>query len=199
MIAVATPTDQEISRDFQELLGELTTRLQCRLRHFGTDWRAELVAEGIAIGWASYRSARLRGKQVRVRTLAWYAAKSAAAGRKLAGSSDLDALSGSPRAVAQVGRAVSLSDLGREAITAGEFTLLFADRRCKWTAPDVVIPKMLLDQLLDESDEPDRRIVQEMLQGQSQKEVARKLAVSPARVCQRLRGLWQRWQALAEA
>ena len=190
MIAVATPTDKQIQDEFREMLPELTSRLDCRFRGRSPDLRAENVAEAVALSWQMYLSARKRGKDVTAGNVAWYAVRQVLSGRKLAGTTNLDALSDTPLARERIGTHVSLSEVGD-----GEaaFYRVFGDRRWRWPIVDLVGSKMDLASLIDECDERDRRIIEMKLAGHRQTAIATELGVSPPAVCQRLRALRQRW------
>jgi len=190
MIAIATPTDEQIQDEFREMLPELTSRLDCRFRGRNPDLRAENVAEAVALSWQMYLSARKRGKDVTAGNLAWYSIRQVLSGRKLAGTTNLDALSDTPLARERIGIHVSLSEIGD-----GEnaFHHVFGDRRWRWPIVDVVGPKLDLASLIDECDERDRRIIEMKLAGYRQTAIATELGISPPAVCQRLRALRQRW------
>ena len=190
MIAIATPTEEQIQDEFREMLPELTSRLDCRFRGRSPDLRAENVAEAVALSWQMYQSARKRGKDVTAGNVAWYSVRQVLSGRKLAGSTNLDAMSDTPLARERIGTHVSLSD-----IKEGQhsFYRTFADRRGRWPIVDVVGSKMDLASLLDECDERDRRIIEMKLAGHRQTAIATELGVTPPAVCQRLRALRQRW------
>jgi hypothetical protein len=190
MIAIATPTDEEIQDEFKEMLPELTSRLDCRFRGRNPDLRAENVAEAVALSWQMFQSARRRGKDVTAGNLAWYAVRQVLSGRKLAGSTNLDALSDTPISRERIGTHVGLSEIGD-----GEYRFyrVFGDRRWKWPIVDVVGARLDLASLIDECDERDRRIIEMKLAGHKQTAIATELGVSPPAVCQRLRSLRQRW------
>ena len=190
MIAIATPTDEEIQDEFTQMLPELTSRLDCRFRGRSADLRAENVAEAVALSWQMYLSARKRGKDVTAGNLAWYAIRQVLSGRKLAGTTNLDALSDTPLARERIGIHVSLSEIGEGGCSLYR---TFGDRRWRWPILDVVGAKLDLASLLDECDERDRRIIEMKLAGHRQTAIATELGVSPPAVCQRLRLLRRRW------
>ena len=190
MIAIATPTDKQIQDEFREMLPELTSRLDCRFRGRSPDLRAENVAEAVALSWQMYLSARKRGKDVTAGNVAWYAIRQVLSGRKLAGTTNLDALSDTPLARERIGPHVSLFEIGEEDRV---FYRVFGDRRWRWPIVDLVGSKMDLASLLDECDERDRRIIEMKLAGHRQTAIATELGVTPPAVCQRLRALRQRW------
>ena len=72
MIAIAAPSDEDIQREFKEMLPELSSRLRYRFFEHGPDLQAEFMAEGIALAWQGFLSARHRGKTVTPGSLAWY-------------------------------------------------------------------------------------------------------------------------------
>ncbi len=85
MIAIAQPTDEEIRRKFKELLPELSSRLRHRFCQHEPDLRDEHIAEGIAISWQTYQSARRRGREPTAGNLAWYSGHCVLSGRRLMG------------------------------------------------------------------------------------------------------------------
>jgi len=86
MITSAVPSDTDIRREFRRLLRELSSRLRYRFFDCGPDVQAECVAEGVAMAWSAFRSARRRGKAVTAGNLAWYTIKALLSGRHLGGS-----------------------------------------------------------------------------------------------------------------
>ncbi len=190
MIASTIPSDTEIREEFQRLLPELSSRLRCRFLALGPDLQAECVAEGVAMGWSTYRSARRRRKAVTAGNLAWYTIKALSAGRRLAGSSTTDALSG--RAQRLLGKTVSLdADNGLYDIIVG--------RRWKWPLIDVVGTRLDWDAFVAHCRERDKEILQMRAEGCPQCEIAAKLGVSPPAVTQRLSRLRQAWTTYTQA
>ena len=126
MIATLAPTDDEIQREFKEILPELASRLRYRFCTHGPEVQAEFVAEAVALSWQTFVSASRRGRTLTASTLAWYAVKAVFSGRRLAGSTSLDALSDRPLARQRIGAHVSLSEVGED---AQRFYHVFGDRR----------------------------------------------------------------------
>ena len=197
MIAPAQPTDAGVQRDFQALLPELTSRLSFRFYSNGPDLQAEYTAEAVALSWQMYRSARNRERKPSVANLAWFAVRQVVAGRRLAGSTSLDAFSDTPLARQRIGRHVGLADVKSD--PQESFYRTFGDRRWRWPMIDVVGTKLDWTDFLAACSQRDRRIVEMKLQGHAQTEVAVALGISPPAVCQRLRALRQRWEAQALA
>ena len=118
-------------------------------------------------------------------------------GRKLAGSTSLDAFSSTPLARKRIGKHVSFTDVTGSPLRA--FYLTFGDRRWRWPMIDIVGTKMDWDAFLAHCDERDQRIVEMKIEGRSQTQIATELGISPPAVSQRLRALHQRWNAQAVA
>ncbi len=198
MIATAEPSIEQICHEFRELLPELSSRLRCRFCEHGPDLRDEYTAEGIALSWQAYQSARRRGKTVTPSNLAWYTIKAVIAGRRLAGARSCDALSETRLARERIGTHVSLSDF--EGDRQSMFYRTWGDRRSRWPVVDLVATKIDWGQFLATHCDPrDRRIVAMKLDGHPQIEIADELGISPSAICQRLRAVRQRWDARAVA
>ncbi len=197
MIAIAEPSDEQISMEFQQLLPELVSRLRCRLFSKDSDLQDERTAEGIALSWQAYQSARRRGKTVTPSNLAWYTIKAVLSGRRLTGATSLDALSATCVARARIGEHTSLDDFEGDPQRA--FYKVFADRRWRWPIVDVVGAKLDWESFINRFDRRDQRIIELKLDGHAQIEIAAELGVSPAFVCQRLRAVRQRWDGRAVA
>ncbi len=196
MIAIADPTDAQIRHEFEKMLPELTSRLSYRFYSNDPDLQEEHIAEAIAISWGTYQSARRRGRKPSASNLAWYSGHCVLSGRRLTGATSLDALSATRVARERIGAHVSLSDLGEDAQT---FYRVFGDRRWRWPVIDVVGAKMDWDLFISQFDRRDQRIIELKLSGHAQVEIADTIGISPAFVCQRLRGVRQRWDARAVA
>jgi len=191
MIAIATPSTEEIQREFKQLLPELSSRLRSRFFKHRPDLEDERTAEAVALSWQAYLSARRRGKEITAGNLAWFAIRSVLSGRRLAGSSSLDALSDRPLARERIGTHVSLSDLEDDSQQA--FYRTFGDRRWRWPIVDVVGPKLDWSDFITGCDHRDQRISEMRLAGFSQTDIAAELGVSTPAVCQRLRAMRRRW------
>ena len=190
MIASTIPSDTEIREEFQRLLPELSSRLRCRFFALGPDLQAECVAEGVAMAWSTYRSARRRRKAVTAGNLAWYSIKALSAGRRLAGSSTTDALS--DRAQRLLGKTVSLdADYGLYDIIVG--------RRWRWPLIDIVGTRLDWDAFVARCRERDKEILQMRAEGRPQREIAGRLGISPPAVTQRLCRLRQAWMTYSQA
>lgn len=197
MIAFAAPADGDVHHEFEVMFPALQGRLRRRFRRYRPDRRDEFVAEATAMAWMMFLSACRRGKDVTVGTLATFAGKAIAAGRRLAGMTDLDALSDSPRAQTRVGVHVSLPETGGGAAT--RFEQVFGDHRWRWPVLDVVAPAMDLQTFLAACDGRDRRIVAMKSEGHQQIAIAAELGISPSAVCLRLGAMRRRWDAMAVA
>ena len=191
MIAPAGPTDEQISEEFRQLLPELSSRLRARFFCHRPDLEDEHTAEAVALAWGMFQSARRRGKDVTAGNLAWYAIRSVLSGRRLAGSSSLDALSDRPLARERIGEHISLSDF--EGDPEHAFYLTFGDRRWRWPVVDVVGTKMDWGSFITGCDHRDQRITEMKLAGYTQTEIAAELGVSVPAVCMRLRAMRRRW------
>ncbi len=196
MIAIAEPTDAQIRREFETLLPELSSRFRCRFLSNGPDLQNERTAEAIALSWQTYQSARRRGREPSVSNLAWYCGHSVLSGRRLTGSTSLDAMAETRVARERIGAHVSLSEIGEN---AQNFYRVFGDRRCRWPVVDVVGTRLDWQAFLSRCDRRDQRIIEMKLDGHPQTEIAAEFGVSPAFVSQRLRAVRQRWDSRAVA
>jgi len=197
MIAIAQPTDEEIQRDFRELLPELSSRLRHRFCQHEPDLRDEHIAEGIAISWQTYQSARRRGREPTASNLAWFSGHCVLSGRRLAGATSLDALSSTRIARERIGMHTSLNDFEGDPQRA--FYRTFGDRRWRWPIVDIVMAKLDWQSFISGCDQRDQRIAELKLDGYRQTEIAAALGISAAAVCLRLRALRRRWDKQAVA
>ena len=191
MIAAAEPTDEEIRREFKELLPELASRLRYRFYENGPDLQDEYVAEAVALSWGMFQSARRRGRDVTASNLAWFAIKGVLSGRRLAGATSLDALSATRLARERIGKHISLEDFAGDPEQA--FYRTYGDRRWRWPVVEVVGAKLDWSDFLAGCDQRDQRIVEMKLAGCPQTEIAATLGISPPAVCLRLRAMRRRW------
>jgi DNA-directed RNA polymerase specialized sigma24 family protein len=189
MIAFAKPAAADVHRQFEAMLPGIQGRLRRRFRRYGDERRDEYVAEAVAWSWQMFLAARRQGRQVTPGNLAWFAGKAVAAGRRLAGSTELDALSDGPLARRRIGAHLSLDSL----TTTTGFCQTFGDRRWRWPVVDVVAPVVDLEDFMATCDGRDRRIVDMKLDGCQQKEIAEDLGISPSAVCLRLQAMRRRW------
>jgi hypothetical protein len=196
MIAIAESTDAQIRREFEEMLPELSSRFRCRFASHGPDLRDERTAEAVALSWATYLSARRRGRGPSVGNLAWYCGHSVLSGRRLTGATSLDAMAETRVARERIGAHVSLSELGEN---AQNFYRVFGDRRCRWPVVDIVGTRLDWQAFLNRCDRRDQRIIELKLDGHPQIEIADTIGVSPAFVSQRLRVIRERWDSRAVA
>ena len=196
MVALTEPTDAEIRHEFETMLPELSSRFRYRFLSNGSDLQDERTAEAIALSWHTYQSARRRGREPSAGNLAWYSARCVLSGRRLTGSTSLDALAETRVARERIGAHVSLSEIGEN---AKNFYRVFGDRRCRWPVVDIVGTRLDWQSFLNRCDRGDQRIVELKLDGHSQTEIAAELGVSPAFVSQRLRAVRQRWDRRAVA
>jgi len=197
MIATREPTDEEIQAEFKLLMPELSSRLRTRFFENGPYREDELTAEAVAICWDTYRSARRRGRTPTASNLSWYAIGTVLAGRRLTGSTSLDALSSTKLARSRIGEHVSLCE--SSALPECVLYTTFSDRRWRWPIIDVVGPQLDWDQFVAGCDERDQRIVEMKIAGFQQTEIAEELGISPPAVCQRLSAMRRRWDAQAVA
>lgn len=197
MIAIAEPTDAQIRREFEEMLPELSSRFRCRFLSNGPDLQNERTAEAIALSWHTYQSARRRGRQPSAGNLAWYSARCVLSGRRLAGSTSLDAMSETRVARERIGQHVSLDSVAGH--PQRSFYRIFGDRRWRWPVVDLVATRLDWESFLNRCDRRDQRIVEMKLAGCPQTEIAAELGVSPAFISQRLRAIRQRWDSRAVA
>jgi hypothetical protein len=196
MVALTEPTDAEIRHEFETMLPELSSRFRYRFLSNGSDLQDERTAEAIALSWHTYQSARRRGREPSAGNLAWYSARCVLSGRRLTGSTSLDALAETRVARERIGAHVSLSEIGEN---AQNFYRVFGDRRCRWPVVDIVGTRLDWQAFLNRCDRRDQRIVEMKLNGHAQTEIAAELGVSPAFVSQRLRAVRQRWDSRAVA
>jgi hypothetical protein len=196
MIALALPTDQEIRQEFQNLAPELFSRFRVRFRYLGPEKQDDSTAEALAIAWQTFLAARRKGKHVAASTLVFYTAKSVLTGRRLAGSSSLDALSETPLAHQRIGRTVSLN--GVTDLSVG-FYQVFGDRRWRWPVVEIVGAKVDFDDFTRQCSRRDCRLMELKAEGWSQVEIADRMGVSPPAICQRLVKLRKDWEMRATA
>ena len=194
MIAPNTPVIEDVRNEFTAFLPGLSGRLSRRFRHRKPEARAEAVAEGVAHAWVIFSSASQRGKSVTVGTLAFYSGRMVEAGRKVAGTSRVDALADTP--LSRVGRHVSLNSPG---LPYSAFYKTFGDRRWRWPVLDYVAPDIDMQAFLAGCSRRDQRVVEMKLAGYQQTEIAAQLNVSPAAVNQWLQGMKRRWDARSVA
>ena len=190
MIAPASPSDEQIQAEFKRLLPELSSRLRYRFYENGPDLQAEYTAEGVALGWELFRSARRRGKMITAGNVGWYVIRAVLAGRRLAGSTSTDAMS--VRAQKAVGTTVSID-------ADNNIYELIVGRKTCWPIVDLVAAKVDWSEFMETCDDRDKTIVAARLQGHMQTEIAAELGVSPPAVSQRLQSLRERWAALSAA
>jgi hypothetical protein len=196
MVATSTPSDAQVRLEFERMLPELTSRLRRRLFSTDPDLRDERTTEAVALSWATYLSARRRGRKPSASNLAWFCGHSVLSGRRLAGATSLDALAETRVARERIGVHTSLSEIGEN---AQNFYRVFGDRRCRWPLVDIVGTRLDWQAFLNRCDRRDQRIVQMKLDGHPQIEIADTIGVSPAFVSQRLRAIRQRWDGRAVA
>ncbi|MCY2926830.1 MAG: hypothetical protein NT031_15620 [Planctomycetota bacterium] len=194
MIAPNTPVFEDVRNEFTAFLPGLSERLSRRFRHKSAEARAEAVAEGVAHAWVLFSSASQRSKSVTVGTLAFYSGRMVESGRKVAGSSLVDALADTPLSRGRGGRHVSLDSPG---VAAAGFFKTFGDRRWRWPGLDCVAPHLDLEAFLTGCTARERRLVGMRLKGYRQTEIATRLHVSPPAVNQWLAGLRRRWDTPA--
>ena len=194
MIAPNLPTLEEISSEFTAFLPGLAGRLANRFRRKDPEAQADAVAEAVGLSWLMYLSARMRSKKVGPSTLAFYAGRSVDAGRKVAGHSSKDAMSDSPTARERIGQHVSLDD---GVLSQARFYMTFGDRRWRWPVHMYVALRLDFQSFLTRCGTRDRRIVEMKAEGHRQEEIAARLGVSASAVCQRVRILRRRWEAMS--
>jgi hypothetical protein len=191
MIATAEITDTQIRSEFENMLPELVSRFRCRFLSNGSDLQDEHTAEAVALSWATYLSARRRGREPNAGNLAWYSARCVLSGRRLTGSTSLDAMSETRTARERIGKHVSLNDFKGD--PQRTFYTTFGDRRWRWPVIDVVGAKLDWQSFMSRFDQRDQRIIELKLGGQSQVEIADEIGVSPAFISQQLRAMRRRW------
>ena len=190
MIAPIAPSDDEIRSSFTAMLPELSSRLNRRFAGRHPDLREELVAEGIGLAWQNYVSASRRGKHLTPSNLSWAAGKAVSSGRRLGGSCSTDALANSHRG----------PDLGHlldklEEDGKGTYVLI-ADRRTRWPVIEYVWPKMDMEMFRRSCSDRDRLLMGMKMRGLPQTQIADVLAITPARISQRLSELRRQWHQL---
>jgi len=192
MIAIAQPSNEQITREFKDMLPELSSRFHYRFYEFGPDRESEFTAEAVALAWFTFLSARRKGKEVAVTTLTWYSIRQVLQGRRLAGCTSTDAMSATRLSRQRIGAHVSIADVGEN---PSSFYQVFGDRRARWSSLDLVQPKLDWAEFIGGCDQRDQRIVEMKLEGSPQTEIAAQLGVSAPAVCQRLQALRRRWDA----
>ena len=196
MVALTEPTDAAIRHEFEEMLPELINRFHYRFLSNTPDVQDERTAEAVALSWATYLSARRRGRKPSASNLAWYCGHSVLSGRRLTGATSLDALATTRVARERIGAHVSLSEIGED---AQNFYRVFGDRRCRSPLVDIVGTRLDWQAFLNRCERRDQRIIEMKLDGHPQIEIAAELGVSAAFVSQRLQVVRQRWDNRAVA
>ncbi len=192
MIATIGPTDEQLTREFKELLPELSGRLRYRFFENGLDVMEEFTAEGIALAWQMFLSARRKGKEVAITTLTWYAIRQVLSGRRLGGFTSNDAMSATKLSRQRIGAHVSINGLGEN---PSSFYQIFGDRRARWNSLDLVQPKVDWAEFIAGCDQRDQRIAEMKVEGYPQTQIAAELHISTPAICQRLQALRRRWDA----
>lgn len=193
MIASCSPSVEQIQDEFVEFLPSLTGRLSRRFWRWDPQSRADAIAEAVGLAWTTYLSARLRNKQVTVGNLAHYSSKAVAAGRKVAGTTSLDAMSDTATSRTRLSPTVSLDTPG---LSHKCFIETFGDKRWRWPVLAYVAPIMDFKEFEAACRPRDRQIMALKLEGTSQVDIARAVGISPPAVNQRLRELRRRWDAM---
>jgi hypothetical protein len=192
MVAPCLSALESIRSEFVEILPGLAGRLSVRFRFRDPDAQADAVAEAIGIAWMMFLAARTRGKHPSAGNLAFYAGKAVDAGRKVTGTSSLDALSDTSLSRTRQGHALSLEEVGE----TGRFYRTFGDRRWRWPVIDYVQPHLDMEAFQAGCSHRDRQIMKMKERGLEQREIAGKLGISPPAVCQRLSKLRRLWEAM---
>jgi len=195
MVAAVVPTDRKIQKEFLKLLPQLCWRLHRRFSGFGPDCREEHVAEGIALGWSFYRSARKKNKRITAGNLTWYVVKTIRDGRRLTGSCTVDVMSESPLTRERVGQVLSLADPG-PGEDGDPLYEIIADRRWRWPVVDYVGTRLDWDAFVRGCSGRDQRIIAMRLGGRQRNAIAATLGVTAPTVNQRLRNIRSRWESL---
>jgi hypothetical protein len=196
MIAPNLSTLEDAQRQFVALLPALSGRLSSRFRHRDPESKADAIAEGIGIAWQIFLSARMSAKTVTSGNLAFYSGRLVDSGRKLAGSSSIDALSEGTLARKRIPAHVSLEALGGD---SGSFCLVFGDRKFRWPVVDYVAASLDWAAFEGRCSRRDRRIIRMRKAGWRQTEIASKLGISPPAIHQHLRNLRSRWNEMSAA
>jgi hypothetical protein len=196
MIAPALPTDQEIREEFQGMTPELFSRFRVQFRYLDPERKDDATAEGLAIAWHSYLTARRKGKHLTPSTIVFYTAKAVLAGRRLAGATNLDALSETTLARQRLGHTVSLS--GVTDLSTG-FYQVFGDRRWRWPVVEVVGAKVDFADFERQCSHRDRKLMELKAAGWRVIDIADRMGVSPPAVCQRLVKLRKAWDVMVTA
>jgi len=196
MIASNLSTLEDAQQQFVAFLPQLSGRLSSRFRHRDPEAKAEAIAEGIGIGWQLYLSARMSGKTVTASNLAFYSGRLVDSGRKVAGSTSIDALSEGTLARKRIPAHISLEALGGDSRT---FCLVFGDRKFRWPVVDYVATSMDWAAFEGRCSRRDRQIIRMRKAGWRQTEIASKLGISPPAINQHLRNLRSRWAEMSAA
>jgi hypothetical protein len=196
MIAANLPTIEDVQDEFVAFLPELSTRLSFRFRRLHPEAKEDAVAEGIGSAWQVFLSARMSGKMVTVSNLSFYSGKMVYAGRRVAGTSNVDALAEGAEARKHMLEHVSLDSLGN---VSSAFCTTFGDRRWRWPVLDYVAPSMDWEAFEGRCSDRDQKIIRMRRAGWRQTEIASKLGISPPAVNQRLSALESRWHEMSMA
>jgi hypothetical protein len=196
MIAANLPTIEDVQDEFVAFLPTLSSQLKYRFRRLNPEAKEDAVAEGTGAAWQTYLSARMSGKTVTATSLAFYTGRMVYAGRRVAGTSNVDALSEGAVARARMPEHVSLDAIGN---VSTAFCTTFGDRRWRWPVLDYVAPSMDWKAFEGRCSDRDQQIIRLRRAGWKQTEIALKLGISPPAVNQRLSALESRWHEMSVA
>lgn len=196
MIAPNSPALEDVQNEFVTFLPELTSRLSYRFHRRNPEAREDAIAEALGASWQMFRSARLSGKMVTVGNLSFFAGRAVDSGRKVAGSSSVDALGEGALARQRTPEHVSLNALGDGCVA---FCALFGDRRGRWSILDYIAPSLDWSQFERGCSRRDRQIIKMKRAGWLQTEIAARLGISPPAINQRIRNLRSRWEEMTAA
>jgi hypothetical protein len=196
MIAPNLSTLEDAQHQFVAFLPALSGRLSSRFRYRDAEAKADAIAEGIGIAWQMFLSARMSGKAVTVGNIAFYAGRLVDSGRKVAGSTSIDALSEGTLARKRIPAHVSLEVLGGDSCS---FCMVFGDRKFRWPVLDYVATSMDWAAFEGRCSRRDRQIIRMKKAGWRQTEIASRLGISPPAINQHLRTLRSRWEEMSAA
>lgn len=173
---------------FEAMVSDLTAILNQHFRLLAPEAREEAVAEGLALAWANWRSLVRRGLEARAtaHTLAFFAGKAVAAGRRVASHAN-------SRDVLHM---TIQSRIERGVYVAGDIDAATVESR-KITPADLAAFRIDFAEFLRSLTDRQRAIALRLAAGFTATQVARVYGVQPAAISkqrQRLERMWVEFQ-----
>ena len=193
--------DSAVNEAFLRYLPAVTTHASIQFRHLPKADREEAIAEARAAAFENFRQASRNGKSHRITpgTLANYAVLHAASGRHVGGRADSKSDVMSPRAQRLRGFKVlrlpwdsgHAYDCLKDPTSPVWNQVLLDDRSTP--VPDQAAFRIDLSDFLRQQHDRTRQTLSMLADGYKQVEVADRLGVTPAAVCQRVKKAEREW------